>query len=123
MGNEGFRAADDALLVELLVELLGMKQGALRDLAQAVQVAAVRTQMIAVLIFMGRRFGFLSETPYFVRGSCSGSPHWAVNRASHLGQRTVCARYVIGAFTGAAAATNPSWNQQMYQTKIRTIMV
>ena len=85
MGDAGFRATDDALLVELLVELLGMKQGALRDLAQAVQVAndalrplaekrpvsgpAQRALVTIALVSLGQASEALEELEVVVRES------------------------------------------------------
>ncbi len=45
--DKGGRVPDEPQLIPLLAELLAMKQGALRDLAQAVQVASDALQPLA----------------------------------------------------------------------------
>lgn len=85
MGNEVFSPADDTHLVALLMELLGMKQGALRDLAQAVQVAndalrpladrkpvsgpAQRALVTIALVSLGQASAALGELDVVVRES------------------------------------------------------
>lgn len=47
MGDEGSRGANEIELMPLLAEMLAIKQGALRDLAQALQVANDALQPLA----------------------------------------------------------------------------